>query len=344
MWRFHSYASEYTPTTTTPDPDPKDPPETPPTTDPPVITPPHGEPPGRDRPRGPYSPLPKQFPVPSPPKVKPGQSSDATPRWGTAATQERMSSASSHRALPIAHDLFDWRYAPETEQDARTLLDSMTPVTMRMDTFGAQGGAVGGPYMDGVVEWDYTQRPARSRHPGGSSNGGRVFMPPEVGLEDIDDDFAPDGVDLSTTILLAAPGACFGVGTPELATGGMRDGVSFCVDSDGNMPFYSHDSNGAKTQVAYIGDGGLVRTVVTTGIDYSVAVGVDVVLCTVPVTTTLPIAAAYEGRSIDVKSAAAGATVTLASDGGFIDSEVTQTIDDFECITVISDGTDWWIL
>jgi hypothetical protein len=74
-----------------------------------------------------------------------------------------------------------------------------------------------------------------------------LLLPSETDMQDIDDDFAPAGVTTSTVYLAAGPGACFGAGVPELATGGLRTGYSWCGE-DGDLVFYRHDTAGATTE------------------------------------------------------------------------------------------------
>ena len=254
QWRLHSWAPEYRPPgTITPNPDPDPKPEPDPKPDP------YGgggfhDPPG---PRPPGQIVPGRQPDPggehipgitiSAPVITRGKSSDQVQRWGTASTQERMGSATTSRALPTAHGETDWRYHLEPSSEEIRQLDRSAPVTMRREAFGAQGGNPDEPYMDSPVNWQYTQDPKNSRYPGGSANGGEVILPPEVSLEDIDDGFAPDGLDLSATYLVAGPGACLAWGTPELATGGVKTGHSTCVES-GDLVFYRHDSAGAAAE------------------------------------------------------------------------------------------------
>lgn len=308
------------------------------------------------RPKDPFGiPEPGEFPEPTPERptsgpgvkflVRSGISSERIPRVGIATTAELMVPALAFRPQPMSKGVDDLRYNPRPTTEQINRQDERVPVVARLEAYGAQRGPAGGPHLPEGAEYAYTNRPGSSRYPGGDGAGGLVFSPPQVSGEDVDDDYAPPDLSVSAAYLMAAPGACLAVGTPELSTGGMRDGVSMCVDASGDMEFYSHDSVGDRTLSTTIGAGGVTRAIYTTAIDYIVAQGVDVVLVTADgKTVTIPDATQWEGRTIDVKSIAAGVGVTIATGGGTIDGDATQTLGEFDSITVISDGTNWWIL
>lgn len=139
-----------------------------------------------------------------------------------------------------------------TSPDARSLLaaDLYTPITYRMEAYGAQGGACSGSVLgsnDGYTgkwipgeTWNYTELPGQGRFQGGTASGGVVLMPPEVDMADIDEDLDPARLQKkSTTFMIAAPGARFGAGLPNLANGAMDDGYSWFV-SNGKLVFNRH--------------------------------------------------------------------------------------------------------
>lgn len=105
-----------------------------------------------------------------------------------------------------------------------------------------QQGATGDP-------WNFTHRPGRSRFRGGTANGGFVFLPPEVGMEMIEDGLVPkSNIDVSEAYFGVGPGAYFFAGIPELVSGRPKDGLSFGMDSDtGDLIFRAH----------YAGDAGV---------------------------------------------------------------------------------------
>ena len=66
-------------------------------------------------------------------------------------------------------------------------------------------------------------------------------------------------------------------------------------------------------------------------------------------TMTLPDADDYPGRIITIKStevAASGTCVISVSGGGNIDGASAYNFNttDYECIKIISDNSDWWII
>lgn len=127
----------------------------------------------------------------------------------------------------------------------------ITPLTWRLEAFGAQAGPeAGGPYLSVGSEWSYTQQPGRSRHPGGTAAGGFVIMPPEVDLSQIDEDLALGEQSLSQVFGVMSPEGRWAAGLPELVTGGVRDGFSWGVErATGDFVWYAHDSQGATTEV-----------------------------------------------------------------------------------------------
>lgn len=140
--------------------------------------------------------------------------------------------------------------------------DLFTPITYRLEAYGAQGGAETGKilgdnsaYAGTWVEsehWNYTELPGRGRYDGGTASGGLVLMPPEVDLADIDEGLAPGHVTRSTVFMIAAPGARFGAGLPNLANGGLDSGYSWFVDTNGELTFNRHDGAGAGLGVGVL--------------------------------------------------------------------------------------------
>ena len=261
---------------------------------------------------------------------------------GAAVNREVATLSLSFRPQPIVENGFDWRYSKRARKDDREERDRTAPLTLRLESFGAQGGPAGGTYLDAPSDWIYTQSPGASIWPGGTGNGGYAWTVPELTLADIDSAFAPDGVTLSTAYLVATPGVCYGAGVPELSTGGLRDGHSWC-EEDGDLNFYAHDNVGTKTLVSAIGPTGAKLNVVTKGANHSVLPGEDVILVTAVVTITLPAALNNEGRPISVKVIAPGVTATVNTDGGNLEGSASQFIEEYDGISCVSDGTDWWV-
>ncbi len=150
------------------------------------------------------------------------------------------------------------------------------PATGVMSAFGAEGGATGGggssppsPQGGEGDPWVYTTPPQgqafkgkQSKLPGGTANGGWVIHPPETDLRDARTfGMVPPNQSLSTTYFMTAPGAWFGAGTPELATGAPRSGYSWGMDSStGDLLFRSHSfSEPADTAVRFTNSGQTIQ-------------------------------------------------------------------------------------
>ncbi len=86
----------------------------------------------------------------------------------------------------------------------------------------------------------------------------------------------------------------------------------------------------------------IITTVTTT---YTVLSTDDIVICnsTTSFVATLPTAVGITGKEYDIKNINTG-LITLEGDGSeTIDNELNQTINQYSNITVVSDGTEWWI-
>ncbi len=233
-WRWWSTTLfEYppgTPTTTTP----------PPTgTPPPTTTTPGG---GEITP--PAEPL-----NPDGTRIGGGTSLSSAPRFGAGTPNEIMAPAMSFRPQRIQDGEPDLRFDHAVSMGDRARYNREAPTTIRMESFGAQGGDPSAPYLAQRSDWRYTQEPGRSRAPAGTAAGGIVFLPPEVDLSDVDDDFAPEGLDLSASLVVVGPRTRFGAGSPELAGGGLRTGYTWGVDpATGDLVFWRHDAAGVATE------------------------------------------------------------------------------------------------
>ncbi len=122
------------------------------------------------------------------------------------------------------------------------------PVTGRLSAWGQQKD----------VGFGCTQRPGYSRHRAGTGNGGWCLMPPEVGLEDLGDSLAPQGVTRSSTYFAIAPGAALGFGLPDLATGTMKSSIAMTADGSGGMSFVKYDASAVTTALGGISNAGVV--------------------------------------------------------------------------------------
>jgi hypothetical protein len=236
-----------------------------------------------------------------------------------------------------------------------------------MSAWGAQGGKKGGTYLPnpgsatqvGGTPWVYTQSPGSSRELGGTAPGGWVITPPEVDISDIDDTFAPTGLTLSPTYFATAPGASFGAGTPELATGGLMNGWSWTISGTA-LVFYGHSSTGVKTEYlrfnaasgmvgsnGFVVGGGSSQTVRLQTGSGNVVAGESVIVDSGggASTATLP-ASPADGDFIEVKRTGAS-NVTIARNGKLIENaaaDYTLAADKQSLSLRYDTGTgSWWI-
>lgn len=170
---------------------------------------------------------------------------------GPVQAPAMVSQAQNYSAGQANTGMFDGATAGNMAKGMAT-----NPSTGVMSGFGAQGGATGGggsspptPQGGEGDPWVYTTPPfdqafkgTQSKMPGGTANGGWIIHPPETDLRDARDfGMVPPNQSLSTTYFMTSPGAWFGAGTPELATGAPRSGYSWGMDSStGDLLFRSH--------------------------------------------------------------------------------------------------------
>lgn len=125
-------------------------------------------------------------------------------------------------------------------------------------------------------------------------------------------------------------------------------GATYVLDlaSAGTAGTYAYPSSmttDAYGRVTAVTAGGVVTTAVT---PYAVAATDRVVFANsgVAQTINLPAAAAgLLGRTITIKRIGVNApTVTVASLGGLIDGALNRTLTNYDSITVVCDGANWW--
>lgn len=208
-------------------------------------------------PDSPPTPTPKPKPPPPTPTPKPSPdgpgslksisaSFSGSPGRGRASTWAEASMPSMVFAPQLMKaGEFDYRGWTDPTNEWVDYRNAVTPLTARLESFGAQGGSAG-DYLGTTAGWVHTN-PRGVYAPGGTANGGLILLPPEVDMSDVDSDFAPDGVNLSSVTLIAGPGTSFGAGLPDLSTGGVRSGYSIARESSGALIFRSHDSSGTST-------------------------------------------------------------------------------------------------
>lgn len=247
MWKWFTTSHiERQPTTRRPEetPPPETPPETPPTPTPPTTDPEYTPP---------SSPVPT--PVTPPPEANRmppgvGRTEPTDPYTYNHSTSEQA--VTGVLAKPQVFSL-GAEFGSLSGRPTEAYLNayrSTVPLTGRLEAYGAQGGVADADYLTQgrtADAWEYTQQPGGGSSPTGTANGGFVLLPPEVTLEHIDDDFAPQGIDVSETHLIMGPGARLGFGTPELAGGGVKDGASMEATGSGtgsDIRVERYDSNG----------------------------------------------------------------------------------------------------
>lgn len=238
-WRWWTTTMFYVPPQ---NPTPVDPPPTP-------ETPP---------PTGPTTPGPTGGPHEPNPRVQPNADPVADPYPVGATTMETWFPAMGFRNQMISTGAEDVQHSTKPSLHAVRRMDERAPLTVRIEGYGAQGGPTGGPYMDDGGDWSYTQKPGTSRFRQ-TAGGGMVYLPPEVTLADIDESLAPAGVTRSSTYVVAGTGVCYGAGLPELATGGLKTGYSWCADTDGDLAYSRHDTAGDATEVIRFNNAGIME-------------------------------------------------------------------------------------
>ena len=128
----------------------------------------------------------------------------------------------------------DFRYAVRNKAlFVKAAIDKQlkAPASIRSEVIGSQNGC----------NWDYTQQPRRvSRYPSGTTNGGLWYMPPERGMESVNDIANVSTAISSTHLGLWDVDLVFGTPLPSgSATGANRGGYSSSF-------YFSKTSNGLE--------------------------------------------------------------------------------------------------
>ena len=127
-------------------------------------------------------------------------------------------------------------------------------------------------------------------------------------------------------------------------------GATYVLDlaNAGTAGTYAYPSSlttDAYGRVTAVTAGDVVTTAVT---PYAVAATDRVVFVNAAVTQTVNLPAAgvgLTGRTITVKRIGINApTVIVASLGGLIDGALNRTLNNYESITVVCDGANWWVV
>jgi len=86
------------------------------------------------------------------------------------------------------------------------------------------------------------------------------------------------------------------------------------------------------------------KLVVTSVTDtYSIIADDEVILCSGTFTVTLPGAGSSEGKVFYIKNTGSG-TVTISSDETIDDDDTYDLGSQYDFISVVSDGTEWWVI
>ena len=93
------------------------------------------------------------------------------------------------------------------------------------------------------------------------------------------------------------------------------------------------------------GVGAIYVTVTTPSGSTTVEAGDNILIVTSPGTVTLPPANTSKGRKLTIKNASGGIVTILPSSGGTIDLVASYPLSlPYETATVVSDGTQWWVI
>lgn len=122
-----------------------------------------------------------------------------------------------------------------------------SPFTVRIDAWAKKTAG----------EFDYTESPAAGRYHHGTADGGIVFLPPETDMLLVDNDFTVSGSTLSTPLIAVAGAVRWAAGTPDEATGGIRDGFDWGLAGTGLL-FRARDGSANTTDAFRLTAGGLV--------------------------------------------------------------------------------------
>ena len=113
-----------------------------------------------------------------------------------------------------------------------------------------------------------------------------------------------------------------------------------------NNPFESreNDEGWSDKRTAFIAQENTELAHTNVATTYTVGEDDYTVSCTGTFTVTLPTAVGVEGKVYEIKNAGTG-TITLATTSSqTIDDQTTQTLIQYEALTVCSDGANWEVL
>jgi len=252
----------------------------------------------------------------------------------------------------------DFRYNPAASPEDLERELSKAPAVGRIEVLGPQKGST----------WNYTSEPGgTSRYNSGTASGARWLMPPEY-----DTDFLKKGTLPSSfsTTYMGLWESRLAFGTPDLATGGVKDGFSRYYNGE-SLCTYEHDSAGAQTLHSCLKPGGTIDAVGFTIGDEAItsyntatitgsfdsdtyapgSIGTILFINTSGGTLEAQLndPALFDGKFLILKdSTGSFSTNNLTFDPGSNELDGTTApgpaIDDWESITLTSNGTDWFIV
>lgn len=145
-----------------------------------------------------------------------------------------------------------------------------------------------------------------------------------------------------------------GSGNPIASVNFLQQSLITQFDNPASSTAYlGHNIMGPTIQLSRYAKGYVTKTCMGSGNAYTVSAYDVVVFCDGSGggagTITIPSAATYPGREITLKSTVTTATgtSTVSATAGNIDGAASYTFNsavNYEGITVVSDGTDWWII
>lgn len=112
------------------------------------------------------------------------------------------------------------------------------------------------------------------------------------------------------------------------------------------------NGSGGSAALAILGTTSMQRTqyqtVTTSATPYAVTTTDNIIFASAAVAQTINLPAASAGlvgRTITVKRVSATApTVTVASLGGLVDGAANRTLNNYDSVTVVCDGSNWWVI
>ena len=184
-----------------------------------------------------------------------GEVDPSAPKRAVYFPHEVATLGLSFRAAPVVgvRTTDDIRYVHRTSDRQRREASKLPPVAT-ISPWGYE------TWLDGGDRWTRTRNRGQRRYREESARGGLVILPPEVGLEHYDSDYAPTGIDRSEVCVCLLPdrvGLCFA--TPRPDKGYEKTGYSMRGESTtGDLVFKSLSSVGAATERMRVKASGLV--------------------------------------------------------------------------------------